>query len=225
MPDIPMTEAEIDRLETLLGTPPEGANPLWLDSLQGFFAAAVSGPRPIAREIWLPIVMGGERDWANEPSVKELVALIDRLHGDVLISLASGSELPFLLYGNEEGSDEFDVEPWVHGYLEGVSLSDPSWDDACDGETVDEMLFPMLILAGGLEDDPEWKSALAPTPDEEEELKARCRDSMPAAVQDAFDYWIEWRKPETVRNESPKVGRNDPCPCGSGKKFKACHGG
>ena len=25
--------------------------------------------------------------------------------------------------------------------------------------------------------------------------------------------------------ESPKVGRNDPCPCGSGKKFKKCHGG
>ncbi|MFI5314549.1 MAG: SEC-C metal-binding domain-containing protein [Myxococcota bacterium] len=24
--------------------------------------------------------------------------------------------------------------------------------------------------------------------------------------------------------ESPKVGRNDPCPCGSGKKFKKCHG-
>jgi preprotein translocase subunit SecA len=22
----------------------------------------------------------------------------------------------------------------------------------------------------------------------------------------------------------PKIGRNDPCPCGSGKKFKACHG-
>jgi preprotein translocase subunit SecA len=24
--------------------------------------------------------------------------------------------------------------------------------------------------------------------------------------------------------EAPKVGRNDPCPCGSGKKFKQCHG-
>jgi preprotein translocase subunit SecA len=24
--------------------------------------------------------------------------------------------------------------------------------------------------------------------------------------------------------EAPKVGRNDPCPCGSGKKFKKCHG-
>jgi preprotein translocase subunit SecA len=28
----------------------------------------------------------------------------------------------------------------------------------------------------------------------------------------------------TIRRETPKVGRNEPCPCGSGKKFKNCHG-
>ena len=28
----------------------------------------------------------------------------------------------------------------------------------------------------------------------------------------------------TLRREAPKVGRNDPCPCGSGKKYKHCHG-
>ena len=28
----------------------------------------------------------------------------------------------------------------------------------------------------------------------------------------------------TIRREAPKVGRNDPCPCGSGKKYKQCHG-
>jgi uncharacterized protein YecA (UPF0149 family) len=27
---------------------------------------------------------------------------------------------------------------------------------------------------------------------------------------------------EDVRGEAPKVGRNDPCPCGSGKKYKKC---
>jgi SEC-C motif-containing protein len=32
------------------------------------------------------------------------------------------------------------------------------------------------------------------------------------------------RRGQTVRREGPKVGRNDPCPCGSGKKFKKCHG-
>ena len=29
---------------------------------------------------------------------------------------------------------------------------------------------------------------------------------------------------KTVSNGAPKVGRNDPCPCGSGKKYKKCHG-
>jgi uncharacterized protein len=31
-------------------------------------------------------------------------------------------------------------------------------------------------------------------------------------------------KVDAVRREQPKVGRNDPCPCGSGRKFKQCHG-
>lgn len=31
-------------------------------------------------------------------------------------------------------------------------------------------------------------------------------------------------KPETIVNDGPKIGRNDPCPCGSGKKFKKCCG-
>ena len=29
---------------------------------------------------------------------------------------------------------------------------------------------------------------------------------------------------ETIRRDQPKVGRNDPCPCSSGKKYKKCHG-
>ena len=31
-------------------------------------------------------------------------------------------------------------------------------------------------------------------------------------------------RPTTIRRSQPKVGRNDPCPCGSGKKYKRCHG-
>jgi preprotein translocase subunit SecA len=34
----------------------------------------------------------------------------------------------------------------------------------------------------------------------------------------------EAAKPKTIRRAQPKVGRNDPCPCGSGKKYKQCHG-
>jgi len=53
-----------------------------------------------------------------------------------------------------------------------------------------------------------------------------------AAIEDlvlaAVDLWTWTHRQrfhvETIRRDTPKVGRNDPCPCGSGKKFKACHG-
>jgi len=35
---------------------------------------------------------------------------------------------------------------------------------------------------------------------------------------------VEEEAPQTYRRAEPKVGRNDPCPCGSGKKYKQCHG-
>jgi preprotein translocase subunit SecA len=31
-------------------------------------------------------------------------------------------------------------------------------------------------------------------------------------------------EPQTAKRDANKVGRNDPCPCGSGKKYKRCHG-
>jgi uncharacterized protein len=50
-------------------------------------------------------------------------------------------------------------------------------------------------------------------------------EELVVTVADLYDLTGEQRyKVETVRREAPKVGRNDPCPCGSGKKFKQCHG-
>jgi preprotein translocase subunit SecA len=47
--------------------------------------------------------------------------------------------------------------------------------------------------------------------------------SGPAAPEGGGEAEIQLPK-ITVRREAPKVGRNDPCPCGSGKKYKHCHG-
>jgi len=37
-------------------------------------------------------------------------------------------------------------------------------------------------------------------------------------------YDSSFPKPKTIKREEPKLGRNDPCACGSGKKFKKCCG-
>ena len=53
----------------------------------------------------------------------------------------------------------------------------------------------------------------------------------PLNMQDYLDDLISQfsqqteKKQEPIRNRGDKVGRNDPCPCGSGKKYKNCHMG
>ena len=72
---------------------------------------------------------------------------------------------------------------------------------------------------------------------DESEIERRARDNRQVAVKHATISAFEGsgeaqvaNQPEahstvkTVRNEQPKIGRNDPCYCGSGKKFKHCHG-
>ena len=41
---------------------------------------------------------------------------------------------------------------------------------------------------------------------------------------DDYDDDYDWTPQLPIKREEPKVGRNDPCPCGSGKKYKKCHG-
>jgi uncharacterized protein len=71
------------------------------------------------------------------------------------------------------------------------------------------------------DDDEDWE----PIADDEREAVIH---DMLDGVQDVYDHFRDAREraysPATVRRDGAKVGRNDPCPCGSGRKFKQCHG-
>ena len=62
------------------------------------------------------------------------------------------------------------------------------------------------------------------------EMKGEEEDSLENEAGSEFEEddeidLLEPIKPEvTIRRSAPKVGRNEPCPCGSGKKYKKCHG-
>ncbi len=55
-------------------------------------------------------------------------------------------------------------------------------------------------------------------------LEARRRTAEQQQRQTQLSAGGQVLKTETVKREAEKVGRNDPCPCGSGKKYKKCHG-
>jgi preprotein translocase subunit SecA len=74
---------------------------------------------------------------------------------------------------------------------------------------------PPLILSGGDEPVPAFAGA-APARRSPSAAGGAARQPSRVGGDDA--------PVKTVRRDEPKVGRNDPCPCGSGKKYKKCHG-
>lgn len=70
------------------------------------------------------------------------------------------------------------------------------------------------------DEDDEWDEDDESDEDEEEEEED---DEAPPDKQAFIPSIPRWRQP-IKRVEYDKVGRNDPCPCGSGKKYKYCHG-
>jgi len=118
------------------------------------------------------------------------------------------------------------VDPKVEYKREGMKIFEEMWSGVSDKVT--DLVFKMEQL------DPDFLSYLgsrwqldraqaihqAPEP-EVAAVAGGVRAAQDAAI--AADQSPTETKREPVRNTGRKVGRNDPCPCGSGKKFKACH--
>ena len=83
--------------------------------------------------------------------------------------------------------------------------------DRIDTETV-RALYHLQVT---VEEPPEQKLQRRPRRGQVTYTKANASAAM-AGEEDG--------KPRTIVSDQPKVGRNDPCPCGSGKKYKKCHG-
>jgi preprotein translocase subunit SecA len=66
---------------------------------------------------------------------------------------------------------------------------------------------------------PQVTAASTPTPRPVSNLRMSRSDLPPSAINTQ-----EQSRPTTVVNTDPKIGRNDTCPCGRGKKYKNCHG-
>jgi uncharacterized protein len=214
-----LTETELDRIEQFLDSPARTESALPLDMAQGLLAAVASGPSPVPQERWFSAIVGDAHAFASAAEERDIVGLFARFAEEIARQLNEAEGFDFILYGEDD-----DLAPWAEGYLQGVELSEPRWDELADAEDLDNILFPFLALTGdakqlALDSGEEWMSD-----EDEARMLADIRENFASHLFDVRQYFFEKNIPGTVRRESPKVGRNDPCPCGSGKKYKSCHG-
>jgi uncharacterized protein len=145
--------------------------------------------------------------------------IADSLHSDDVY-------LPLLL---EDEKGIFRANDWAIGFVRGMDLRRDEWADFLGDEQCGGCLVPILALAHENDPDP----TLRPY---DEPMSAEMREELivgaAAAVIGIYRHFktqrlFEARSPlgdTTVRRIAPKIGRNDPCPCGSGRKFKQCCG-
>jgi uncharacterized protein len=118
---------------------------------------------------------------------------------------------------------------WAKGFLQGMHLRFEPWSEIMNDEERAGPLIPLLTLAHEHDPDPEmrpYKESVS------NEVRKDLINFMIAGAHKLYDMFEEQRKASaadisstrTFRRQSPKVGRNQPCPCGSGKKFKNCCG-
>ena len=211
----PLDDAEVERLETLLAAQPPSDNAMRLDELQGLCAAIAMGPDAEIANRWLDVALGRPE---SAGASGDLLSLLERFRS---MTEAAVHERSLSIRGLTTRTGRVDYRGWCEGFLDGIEISETDWFDAADPEELSELLFPIDVLADAL---PQQQRA-AYKPNEWRNLVREAEESLADAVMRLADYWAIVRAPPaTIRREAPKVGRNDPCPCGSGRKFKACHG-
>lgn len=220
-----LSESELDRLELLLEAPAFKGEAMRLDEIQAMLCAVLSGPETILPSVWLAEALGEEPEYESEAQAMEIIELLTRFHNDIADMLLRDETVAPILYPLDEEGSEYDYASWADAYVYGCGLGG-DWF-ALAGKHADdlsELLEPMFFLNGMMKDDVEKSGEKWLTPAEEAKLLEDIRDNLPVIIQSIYNFWRAKRAGGTARREVAKVGRNDPCPCGSGKKFKQCCG-
>ena len=132
----------------------------------------------------------------------------------------------------EAGSEDDEIpltgEIWAHGFMDVVQGFPDDWrepdESAEDGmaDAYDEVLARIAMLT--LHDPADLAKTLEEMyPGEKLERDDLIQEAL-YAVQDLRCYWVQNAPKPATRIVGNVPGRNDPCHCGSGKKFKKCHG-
>ncbi|HKB84399.1 MAG TPA: UPF0149 family protein [Burkholderiales bacterium] len=221
--DRPLSNAELDRLEQLLVSEVFHEEAMPLDMLQGLFCAVASAPDLIPPSRWLPVALGENPDYETPEQAQEILDLVMRFYAQTMLDLDEGTGITLYVFPNDEGED--DLATWCEGYLEGVILSEADWYEYGEPEQVEALLFPFMLLSGRMREAADEAGDPVPSLDEEGQMRREAANSMGDSVIAVYSYWLDKRVSHPpIRRDGPKVGRNDPCPCGSGRKYKSCHG-
>lgn len=230
----PMTDDDLDELDQFLLDAEGIEESMDLSMLDGFFAATLSGPTTILPSEWMRWVWDTEKGrdspvFSGMDQAQRIIGLLMRHMNDVAGTLQNAPDQyePLIQESPNDGDPVPVIDEWCVGFMKGVSLDPTGWLPVTIGHP--DWLSTMLLY--GTEEGWEQLKKKDFSMDDHRRRAAELAQT----VQKIHAHFLEQRKaqaavgtPAVMRGQpirnTVKVGRNDPCPCGSGKKYKHCHG-
>jgi uncharacterized protein len=239
-----LTDAEFAELDDLLLETPEPLEPVDAVMLDGYLCGVIVQPVLLEPATWLAHVFDFDGrplpDDVNREWLDRTTALIMCRHAALNRAIVEDGWFdPLVLEFDDEHPREPVPEgevdpmaglspvsqslmPWVAGFQH-AAVTFPDLAEMPD----DAVMSALARLYRHLPAETDEEREVVATLDREHPLPTLedAMEELVVTVADLQDLTSEQRyKVETIKREAPKVGRNDPCPCGSGKKFKQCHG-
>jgi uncharacterized protein len=205
---------------------------LKVEYIHGYLTAVLCAPFMIAPSEWLTLIMekNGNASFLESPEdAGNIINPIMTMYNEIADSLLIKTFKPLLSIKDEKITTDT-AETWSRGFVLGLNLWRDSFisDDKSRG-----IIMPILMLA---------KSEMVMDTINKETNTEMDKNIFQSLMQEALDSLsgnvIELRyhnqpglsnsnkefNNDTFEVHSGKTGRNDPCPCGSGKKYKKCCG-
>lgn len=189
-----------------------------LDFARGVFAAAATASHSLDPTDWLPMVLNA--DGIGQGQLRRMFDLLMRDLSSIARCLQLGQ--PWV-----PAPTEHDKITWFcKGYVKAAKAT-ALWKPQSDSFT---LLLPTAVLAGYLPlekalpllvDHEQLEQGPIAVTTEHDELN-RLRQQLAGTLAQIFEQFEPLR--QRSAQTSTKVGRNEPCPCGSGEKFKRCCG-
>lgn len=198
----PLTESEVSELNLHL-TESGSAS---LDYARGVFTAVACGPAPVEPTTWLPWILGAAVP--NKVSLRQMLELLVRDAQSIAQCLELGQ--PWL------PESETSLTQFCKGFTRGTQ-ADPEWQRASDLFT---KVLPIAVRAEYLDLASVERFVPAAAQGAQAWIAAE-HEQLPVRLLEIHSHFAA-RRAERKPTRSEKVGRNEPCPCGSGKKHKKC---
>ncbi len=204
-------------------------NSMLLSTLDGFLTGIAVGPEAIDESEWLPVIFGEvEPRFADPEERNSLIGTILERYDEIQL-LISENDLNPIFWVDRNGK-QFPAE-WAGGFMQAMALRKDEWEWVLKSDRYGRLLGPILAVCRDANGE-----RLLPPPDDAEQAMSddEIANLIPNCVLAIARGWSRKRGkrgavPSALRSfvpsrAGPKVGRNGPCPCGSGAKFKKCCG-